>query len=124
MKLLLVCLGGAVGSGLRYLTAVTASRVGGDAFPYGTLAVNLVGCFLIGFVNRIASDAIVSEDTRLLLSTGVLGGMTTYSAFSYETVRLFQLGDWRGAVVNVVVTTGACLGLCVAGMLVGARLGR
>ena len=124
MRLVLVCLGGAVGSGLRYLTAVAAVRLYGDAFPYGTLAVNLAGCFLIGFINRAALTPLISEDTRLLLSTGVMGGLTTYSAFSYETVRLVQVGNWRGAAMNVAVTTLACLALCVVGMLVAARLER
>ena len=123
-RVLLVCVGGAIGSGLRYLTAVASVRLVGDGFPYGTLAVNLVGCFLIGLVNRVAATALISEDVRLLLSTGVMGGLTTYSAFSYETVRLFELGDWRAATANVVMTTVACLALCVAGMAVGARLGR
>ena len=121
---LLVCLGSAIGGGLRYLTAVAAGRLWGDTFPCGTLAVNLVGCFLIGFVNRIAATPLISEDTRLFLSVGVMGGLTTYSAFSYETLGLFQSGHWRSAVVNVVVTTGACLALCLAGMLVGVRLER
>ena len=123
-RLVLVCLGGAVGSGLRYLAAVGAVRLYGDAFPYGTLAVNLVGCFLIGVINRVATTSLIAEDTRLLLSTGVMGGLTTYSAFSYESVRLFQVGNWRGAVVNVGVTTVASLALCVAGMWLGARLER
>ncbi len=124
MRLALVCLGGAVGSGLRYLTAVASVRLCGDSFPYGTLAVNLVGCFLIGFVNRAAATPLISEDMRLLLSTGVMGGLTTYSAFSYESVRLVQVGNWRGAVANVLVTTLASLSLCVAGMLSAARLAR
>ena len=66
----------------------------------------------------------LSEDARLLLSTGVMGGLTTYSAFSYETVRLAQLGDWRMAGFNVVVTTILCLALCVAGMALGRLLTR
>ena len=123
-RLVLVCLGGAAGSGLRYLTAVASVRLYGDAFPWGTLAVNLVGCFLIGFINRIAAAPLISEDMRLLLSTGVMGGLTTYSAFSYESVRLFQLGNWRGAVFNVTLTTLASLALCVLGMLSAARLTR
>ena len=124
MKLLLVCVGSAVGGGLRYLVAVAAARTWGDGFPYGTLIVNLVGCFLIGLINRVAATPLMSEETRLLLSTGVMGGLTTYSAFSYETVRLLELGHWRGALVNVVLTTGACLALALAGMAVGARLAR
>jgi CrcB protein len=123
-RVALVCLGGALGSGLRYLTAVASVRLYGDAFPWGTLAVNLAGCFLIGFVNRVAATPLLSEPTRLLLSTGVMGGLTTYSAFSYESVRLAQVGNWRGAATNVIVTTVASLALCVAGMLVGARLER
>jgi fluoride exporter len=124
LRLLLVCLGSALGGGLRYLTAVLAGRLLGDTFPYGTLAVNLVGCFLIGFINRVAAVPMMSEEARLFLSTGIMGGLTTYSAFSYESLRLFQTGNWRGGVLNIAVTTGACLALCVAGMLAGARLGR
>src|SRR5204863_5036799 len=110
----LVCLGGAVGSGTRYLVAIGAVRWIGPDFPWGTLIVNLVGAFLIGLVQQLAATTVLSEDSRLLLSTGVMGGLTTYSAFSYETVRLAQLGAWRGATLNVVVTTVLCLALCAA----------
>ena len=122
--LMLVCVGGAVGSGMRYLVAVGAARWLGTDFPWGTLVVNLVGSFLIGLVQHLAAAQILSEDARLLLSTGVMGGLTTYSAFSYETVRLAQLGDWRMAGFNVVVTTILCLALCVAGMVLGRLLTR
>jgi len=120
----LVCLGGAFGSGTRYLVAVGAVRWLGADFPWGTLLVNLVGAFLIGLVQQLAATSVVSEDSRLLLSTGVMGGLTTYSAFSYETVRLVQIGAWRAATVNVVVTTTLCLALCAAGMVVGRLVTR
>jgi CrcB protein len=122
--LVLVCIGGAVGSGMRYLVAVGAARWLGADFPWGTLTVNLVGALLIGLVQHLAAAQILSEDSRLVLSTGVMGGLTTYSAFSYETVRLVQLGAWRAASLNVVVTTGLCLSLCVAGMALGRLLTR
>ena len=122
--LALVCVGGAVGSGTRYLVAVAAGRWISPDFPYGTLLVNLVGAFLIGLVQQLAATSVLSEDSRLLLSTGVMGGLTTYSAFSYETVRLVQLGAWRAASANVVVTTVLCLALCVAGMAAGRLLTR
>jgi CrcB protein len=123
-QLVLVCVGGAFGSGARYLVAIGAVRWIGGEFPYGTLAVNLIGSFLIGLVQQLAALTALSEDSRLLMSTGVLGGLTTYSAFSYETVRLAQLGAWRAAVVNVLLTTMLCLALCVAGMVVGRLLAR
>jgi CrcB protein len=122
--LALVCLGGALGSGARYLVALGAARWPGPEFPWGTLAVNLAGAFLIGVVQQLAGARVLSEEHRLLLSTGVLGGFTTYSAFSYETVRLAQVGDWRGACLNVAVTTVACLALSVAGIATARSLAR
>lgn len=118
-QLALVCLGGAVGSGVRYLVAVGAARWIGPDFPWGTLLVNLAGAFTIGLVQQLAAGRLLSESSRLLLSTGLMGGLTTYSAFSYETVRLAQLGVWRAASLNVIVTTVLSLALCAAGMAVG-----
>jgi CrcB protein len=123
-ELALVCLGGAIGSGLRYLAVIGAARWLGPDFPWGTLLVNLAGAFLIGVVQQLAGLRLVSEHHRQLLSMGVLGGFTTYSAFSYETVRLAQLGAWRSAGLNVVATTVLCLALCVAGIAVARVLTR
>ena len=123
-NVVLVCAGGAFGSGVRYLIAIGAARWIGPEFPYGTMIVNFVGAFLIGLVQQLAATSALSEESRLLLATGVMGGLTTYSAFSYETVRLAQLGAWRAAMLNVVVTTTLCLALCVAGMAVGRVLTR
>ena len=121
-RLVLVALGGALGSVLRYLVATIAVAWMGPTFPWGTLAVNLVGSFLIGFVQSLAVERLViSEEARLFLATGVMGGLTTYSAFSYETVRLAETGAWAPAWANVLFTTGACLALCFLG-LTTARL--
>jgi CrcB protein len=109
---------------MRYLVALGAARWLGSDFPWGTLIVNLAGTFLIGFVQYLAGAQLLSEERRLLLSTGVMGGLTTYSAFGYETVRLAQLGAWRAAGVNVVATTVLCLALCAAGMALGRLLTR
>ena len=109
---------------MRYLVALGSARWIGADFPWGTLIVNLVGSFLIGLIQQLAVTRMLSEEGRLLLSTGVMGGLTTYSAFSYESVRLAQLGQWRAAGVNVVVTTILSLALCVAGMAVGRLLTR
>ena len=122
-RFVLICCGGALGTGLRYLTAVLAAGWLGSEFPYGTLIVNLVGSFVIGLVQQIGMDGLaLSDDARLFLTTGMLGGLTTYSAFSYETVRLAQLGSWPQATLNVVVTTVGCLLLCFLGMAFGRTL--
>jgi len=114
---LLVALGGALGSSLRYLVATVALAWLGPAFPWGTLVVNLVGSFAIGLVQQLATESLVlGEETRLFLTTGVMGGLTTYSAFSYESVRLMETGAWGPAWLNVVVTTIACLTLCYLGL--------
>ena len=114
----LVCLGGAVGTGLRYLTGMLAVHWLGASFPYGTLAVNLSGAFLIGLLQQFASG-LIPEGARLFLVVGLLGGMTTYSAFAYETVRLMTLAEWGKAWANLTLTTGLSLGLCWLGMATG-----
>lgn len=122
-RVLLIGLGGGLGSIARYLTAVAAARCLGLEFPYGTLIVNVVGAFLIGLVQELALDSLlVPESMRLFLVTGVMGGFTTYSAFSYETVRLVQMEAWGRAIVNVGLTTAVCLILCVLGMAAGRAL--
>ena len=122
-RLMLVCLGGAIGSGLRYLISVVAARWLGADFPYGTLIVNVGGSFLIGLIQEIATTTlIIPESTRLFLTVGIMGGLTTYSSFSYETVRLMQIGAWGQAWVNVLVTTAVCLGVCFLGLALGRIL--
>jgi CrcB protein len=93
IRLFYVFLGGGAGSVARYLTTVAAARLIAPAFPFGTLIVNLVGCFLIAFVHGVAVlSTRVSPEARLFLTTGVLGGFTTYSAFNYETLTMFEQG--------------------------------
>jgi CrcB protein len=122
-RLLLVAAGGALGSTLRYLVATAAVVWLGPTFPWGTLAVNLAGSFLIGLVQTLALEGLaLGEQPRLFLTTGLLGGFTTYSAFSYETVGLMERGAWGPAWLNLVLTTVACLLVCYAGMLTGRVL--
>jgi fluoride exporter len=119
-RVLLIGLGGALGSILRYLTSLTAARWLGAEFPYGTLIVNLSGAFIIGLVQELGSDALVIPDhVRLFLTTGMMGGLTTYSTFSYETVRLMEANAWHQAWVNIIVTTTIALSLCFLGIAVG-----
>jgi CrcB protein len=117
---LLVAFGGAIGSVLRLLTSLLAAHWFGAEFPYGTLIVNLSGAFLIGLVQQIGGETLLIPDSvRLFLTTGMMGGLTTYSAFSYETVRLMEANAWHQAWINIIVTTTVCLGLCFLGIAVG-----
>lgn len=119
-RFIYICLGGAIGTGLRYLTSGVAARWLGADFPYGTLIVNVVGSFLIGLIQQVGTASLlIPETTRLFLTVGIMGGLTTYSSFSYETVRLVEIGAWGQAWVNVLVTTALCLGVCLLGIAVG-----
>src|SRR5574342_305604 len=101
-RLAWVCLGSALGGGARYLLSLAALRLLGPSFPYGTLVVNLVGSFLLGLLMHLALETtLVSPSLRIFLTTGVLGGLTTYSTFNYETLSLASEGDWQLAVINV-----------------------
>lgn len=117
-RLLLVCAGGAVGTGARYLLTVWLARVAGIAFPWGTLAVNVAGCFLLALL--IQAGTTIPEDLRLALATGVLGGFTTYSAFNYDATAYFTQGMWVKGAVYLFVTV---IGSFAAG-LVGTMAGR
>jgi CrcB protein len=119
-RFIYICLGGAIGTGLRYLTSGVAARWLGADFPYGTLIVNVVGSFLIGLIQQVGTASLlIPEPTRLFLTVGIMGGLTTYSSFSYETVRLVEIGAWGQAWVNVLVTTALCLGVCLLGIAAG-----
>jgi CrcB protein len=108
---LLVAAGGAAGSVARYLMASAVQKATGWEFPLGTVLVNVVGCFLIGllYVWLVARHD-PREDLRGLLIVGVMGGFTTFSSFSLETVTLMLNGSYANAVLNVVVSVVACLG--------------
>ncbi len=109
-RFLWICCGGAVGTGARYLVSGWSLKLFGPSFPYGTLTVNLLGSLLLGALMHIGtSTEAMSPAMRLALTTGAMGGFTTYSTFSYETMRLMQDGAWGSAALNVVVTVVACL---------------
>jgi CrcB protein len=122
-RLLWVTLGSAIGGALRYLTSQLAMALLGASFPYGTLAVNLAGSFLIGLIMQVGiASTLISPALRLFLTTGVMGGFTTYSAFNYETLSLLREGPWELALINVLATLAGCLAAGVAGLALGRSL--
>lgn len=111
LKLVYVGAGGFAGAVSRYLSLALAARFfGSRAFPYGTMIVNLTGCFLIGLGLGIAmSKDVLSSEARLLIFTGFLGSFTTYSTFGYETFILARDSHFIGSSLNVILHV--CLGL-------------
>ena len=117
-RFLLICFGGALGTGARYAISVWAARMIGAGFPYGTLLVNVVGSFLLGFLMQLSlSTQIVGADARLILGTGILGGLTTYSTFNYETLTLLREGSWGIAAANAAGTLIGCLAAGAVGIV-------
>lgn len=105
-----VSLGSALGGGLRYFVSGWALKAWGPAFPYGTLIVNVIGSFLLSVLMFASIEAeALPPALRVALTTGVMGGFTTYSTFSYETMRYMQDGAWPIAVSNVLITVFGCL---------------
>ena len=119
-RFVLICCGGAVGTGARYLLGGLAVRWLGPEFPHGTLVINVLGSFLIGVVQQVGLTTLWFPDTlRVVLAIGVLGGFTTYSSFSYETIKLVESGSWAAATAYAGLTTVLCLGGCTAGLALG-----
>ncbi len=118
-KLLFIAGGGAVGAMLRYLIAGWVHRFADSSFPWGTLTVNLIGCFVIGFVaSALAGPVLVREEFRLALLVGVLGGFTTFSTYAWETVAL--IGDKQ--IARAIINMGASNLLGLAGVWIGLRV--
>jgi fluoride exporter len=122
-RFLWICLAGAAGTGVRYLVSQGAARALGTAFPYGTLMVNVVGCFLIAAVAELAlGGAPMTPGLRAVLTTGFMGGLTTYSSFNLETTRLLQDRPIAG-IVNLAAKLGVCFLAGILGTLAVRRLG-
>ena len=119
-RFLCICLGGAVGTGARYWLGGWTQRLAGPGFPTGTLAVNVIGSLLLGALMEAGvTGGLLPPTLRLTLTTGVMGGFTTYSTFNYETIEYLREGAWPLAAANVAVTVGVCLGAGLAGLALG-----
>jgi len=113
---------GAVGTGARYLVGVWAIERLGAAFPYGTLIVNLAGCFALGAVAHIATASAWSPQLRGAVAIGFLGGFTTYSSFNQETLTMIGRGATGTALLNVAMTLIAGLAAGWLGLVVARQL--
>jgi fluoride exporter len=127
MNYLLVALGGALGSVLRFWLSTQFERRLGEAFPWGTIAVNVTGSFLIGLcfsLKGTGGEPMLGSSARALVIVGVLGGYTTFSAFSLQTLNLLRNGQPGLAVANVLLSVLVCLLAVWLGHLAAAAFSR
>ncbi|GGW72466.1 fluoride efflux transporter CrcB [Streptomyces caelestis] len=116
MNWLLVVGGAMVGAPLRYLTDRAVQSRHDSVFPWGTFAVNVAGCLVLGLLTGAAAAGAAGSHLQLLLGTGLCGALTTYSTFSYETLRLVETGARGYAVLNVTASLAAGLAAAFAGV--------
>lgn len=122
MRILLIAIFGAVGTLTRYgLQGLIQIRAGG-AFPYGTLLINLTGCFLLGLIGQFTLNRmLISPDWRVAITVGFFGGYTTFSSFGWETAKMLEDGEWLRATTYVAASVFVGLFLSVAGIRLANR---
>ena len=121
LQWIVVGLGGAVGAMMRYRISLHMSHIVGDGFPWGTLVVNVIGCLVLGLLVALVSGKYpIGDIARTGLQVGLIGGFTTFSAFSMELLRMVEDGSWIHGFIYIV----ASLFLCVLAIVLGTALGR
>lgn len=121
--LIIVASGGAVGACLRYLTGVYALRLMGASFPWGTLVVNVLGSFLMGLVAEyIVRKLGAGNEMRLLIMTGLLGGYTTFSAFSLDAVLMLERGAFSGAAAYIAANVIGSIAALMLGLMLARNI--
>lgn len=120
MNLILVFLGGGIGATARYGLQGAVYRMTGAGFPYGTLVVNVLGSFLIGLlITSFEERFMMSPSLRVFLTIGILGGFTTFSSFSFETMALLRDGSYGLGLMNIASSVVVCLGATWLGIMLG-----
>jgi fluoride exporter len=123
---LYVAAGGAIGSVGRYWVGLVTARAWGEAFPWGTILINIVGSVIIGFVSTLtlpSGPLPASADFRTFVMVGLCGGFTTFSSFSLQTLALLRAGDSVGATGNVLVSVVLCIAAVMLGHAFATRIG-
>jgi len=122
LKLFLIALFGAMGTLARYgLQGLVQIRLG-STFPYGTLLINLTGCFFLGLIGQLTLNRmLISSDMRIAIAVGFFGGYTTFSSFGWETAKMLEDGEWLRASTYVATSVVIGLFLSVAGIRLANR---
>lgn len=117
-QMLFIALGGSIGALARFGIAKYVNQISGGVFPWGTMTVNFIGLFVIGFLYELFEKTLVPSEIRLFLTVGFLGALTTFSTYGMETITLFRNGQYGAAVVNIVLSNVVGIALVVAGIFV------
>lgn len=119
MNIVFVGLGGFIGASTRYLISLYASKIFTSKIPIGTLTVNILGSLIIGIVMELTlKTSLISPHMKLFLTTGFLGGLTTFSTFSYETMELIEKGELLLAIFNIALNLLLSLGGAILGRVI------
>ena len=122
MRLLLIAVFGAVGTLARYGLQGLVQVKMGSTFPYGTLAINLTGCFFLGLIGQFTLNRmVISPELRMAIAVGFFGGYTTFSSFGWETAKMLEAGEWLWATAYVASSVVLGLFLTVAGIRLASR---
>jgi fluoride exporter len=123
LDFLTISVGAIVGANLRYWMSRSAVRWLGPVFPYGTLSINVLGSFVLGFFLVWTSERVLVDPRwRLLIAVGFCGGYTTFSSYAYETMAFFEQGHWTLMAANFVANNVLACGAVVAGMVLARVL--
>ena len=122
MRLLLIAVFGALGTLARYGLQGLVQVKMGSTFPYGTLAINLTGCFFLGLIGQFTLNRmVISPELRMAIAVGFFGGYTTFSSFGWETAKMLEAGEWLWATTYVATSVVLGLFLSVAGIRLASR---
>lgn len=121
-SVLLVGLGGFIGSSLRYIMTVVVNQRTAFQFPLATFSINVIGSFVIGIVLGVASKGSMDENIRLFFATGICGGFTTFSAFSAENLKMIQEGEMATALLYILLSVVFGLLAVAGGLIIGKSL--
>jgi len=122
-ELLIVAAAGAAGAVARYALSGWVYELAGERLPWGTLAVNVLGCFALGYVMHVSlATTAISPAWRVAIATGFLGAFTTFSTFSYETVRELERGAWSAAGWNVALNLALGIPATIVGLYLARRM--
>ena len=119
MIYIFIFIGGGLGAVCRYFISLITTQQFNNIFPFGTLTVNLIGSFLIGLFYYFFQNVIVPIEIRIFIMIGFLGGFTTFSSFSLESINLLRDGEYRFFILNVIINNIACLLLSIIGIYLG-----
>jgi len=122
LRLLLIAVFGAMGTLARYGLQGLVQVKMGSTFPYGTLAINLTGCFFLGLIGQFTLNRmVISLELRMAIAVGFFGGYTTFSSFGWETAKMLEAGEWLWATTYVATSVVLGLFLSVAGIRLASR---